>query len=789
MIRVIALMLGACCLLSNFTPKALSQAIPQAAAAQTAPQASPQATLKAGDLRVIQGTPLEKEYDGMLLNFMVKQAAEATQRRLERLNAVQSQADFSEWQEVNRTRFLELIGGLPGKPGDSATLNPRVTGEIQRDGYVVRKVIFESLPDLYVTANLYVPTAGTPPFPAVLSPCGHSENGKGYDVYQHLFIGLAKRGYVVLTYDPMGQGERIDYWDFIHRRNFLPDPDDQHAMAGIQEYLMGQDLARYFIWDGMRGIDYLASLPEVDKNRLGVTGSSGGGTLTTYISMLDPRVKAASIVTFITSIPKKIEARVNDPDADPEQDIPGLLAAGIDHTEFIGMIAPRPVLIGAATRDFFPIEGTHRTFAEVQRLYSTIGVPERIKMAEFDHKHMYSQPLREATYAWFDRWLKGTPGEQVHEPPITVEKDAELWATPTGQVATSIGGKRLYDFNREEGQRLNDRLRLDPHAQSAASLTLRISERLGLRPAPAKPGSVGVGRATVGDLTVEKLLLTTEPGIVVPTRLVFRSNPAPASAEATETQGRKGKRAAPEAHSAIEDARRPAVIYLRDRTGTPGDLALFEDWARQGKLVVVADVRGFGETKSSRQMSDPRIGYYDPRNGTDADFAYDSFFLGRPLLGMRVADARTVVRFVASRPDVDPRRLTLVGRGLAGPVALFTAALEPEISSLAIEGAPASYADIALAFLYEQPVSSMLPGVLRDFDLADVLASLAPRHLLVLNLEDASTRTLDGSQATHELGPVRDAYRNAHSDPAFEFRTGLDESEVQAALEKWATEH
>lgn len=331
---------------------------------------SAQEELKPEDMRVIQGTSLESKYQDMMLKYLLGQAAAETNKREARIEAIHSESEFKAWSDANRQKFLDLIGGLPHV---RTPLNARVVGEVVRDGYVVRKVIFESLPEFYVTANLYVPTLGKAPYPAILSPCGHSENGKAYEVYQHLYIGLVKRGYVVLTYDPQGQGERIQYWDFLsHRRQF---DFNQHGMAGIQEYLLGQNLARYFIWDGMRALDYLASLPEVDAARIGVTGSSGGGTLTTYITMLDPRVKVASIVTFITSIPKKIENRINDAESDPEQDIAGLLAAGIDHPEYLGMIAPRPVQIGSAMRDFFPIEGTRKTFGEAQQIYKTLGVP------------------------------------------------------------------------------------------------------------------------------------------------------------------------------------------------------------------------------------------------------------------------------------------------------------------------------------------------------------------------------------------------------------------------------
>lgn len=717
---------------------------------------SAQDRLKPEDLQVIQGTELENKYQEMLMKYMLSQAGAATEKRVARLEALHSQADIMAWSEANRKKFLDLIGGLPG---ELSPLNARVVGEVVRNGYVIRKVIFESLPEFYVTANLYVPTVGKAPFPAILSPCGHSQNGKDYDVYQHLFFGLVKRGYVVLTYDPLGQGERIQYWDFLaNRRRF---DFNQHGVAGIQEYLVGQNLARYFIWDGMRALDYLTSLPEVDDSRVGVTGSSGGGTLTAYITMLDPRVKAASIVTFITSISKKIENRLNDSESDPEQDIAGLLAAGIDHTEFLGMIAPRPVMIGAATRDFFPIEGTRKTFGEVQEIYKKLGVPDRVKMVEFDHRHMYSQPLREATYAWFDRWLKGTD-DAAHEPAMVTEKDDVLQCTPTGQVITSLGGKSVYNFNRAAAESLARNLeeyRVKPEFRT--QIAEKMEERLGLRAGWGEPPPTAlqkVGEVQTSDLVIEKYLLNTEEGIVVPTRIILPRNHSP---------------------------RLPAVLYLRDRNGEGDSPALFEELARQGWMVAVADVRGFGETMSASHIPDPHLDYFDPRDGMDADFTFASFFLGRPLLGMRVLDARAVIHYLRARRDVDPTHITLAGKGWAGVIALFTAAIDPEVTSLAVEGTPVSFGEIAAAYLYNQPVSLMLPAVLQDFDLPDVLASLAPRPLLVLDPQNAMTRKMDREEARQTGEFIRRRYARGGTMGRFEIDVMPHESDVREALVKW----
>lgn len=711
--------------------------------------------LQESDLRVIRDTPAEQDYRDMMMKFLLTQAARLTSQRLAAFHAIQSREDFQKWQTANRQKFLDLIGGLPET---KTPLNAQTTGEFQREGYLVRKVIFESLPGFYVTANLYVPTVDKPPYPAILTPLGHSDNGKAYDIYQHLFIGLVKRGYVVLSYDPLGQGERLQYWNFANQTPLLSGPDSEHAMMGIQEYLLGQDVARYFIWDGIRGLDYLSSLPEVDASRLGVTGNSGGGTLTTYISMLDPRVRAASIVTFLTSIPKKIEARDLDSDADSEQDIPGLLAAGIDHTEFVGMITPRPVLMGTATRDFFPIEGARQTYQELQQLYAKLGVPERIKRVEFDHRHMYSQPLRESTYAWFDRWLKGVDAV-AHEPEIVTERDNTLQCTPTGQVVTSLGGKRVYDYNLDEANRLAARLNEQRTQPGWRPKTLDSLRKLLAFPAETPNPSVQkISESVVGDLHIEKVLLTTEPGIVVPLRMITAT-------------GKSGKH--------------PALLFLRDRQGEEDPLSLFEPLAHAGYLVVYADMRGFGETWNARSVRDTPAGYYHFRDGVDADMTYGAFFLGRAMVGMRAWDALSSAAYLRSREDVDASRLTLIGKGWSGLPAVFAVALDPAISAVAVEDSPVSYSAIARADTYVQPATLLVPGALRSFDITDVLTALAPRPLLIVNPQTPQAAPMTSDAARDALVDVQRAYASAGASGSLHVVPANLPGDAAAALQQW----
>ncbi len=278
--------------------------------------------------------------------------------RRARFSAVKSRSQLESLQTSLRGSFLRLLDGLPTAAGPPSV---QKTGTIEADDYIIEKLVFESFPGYFVPALLYKPTKLAAPVPGVLSPCGHSTTGKAAGPYQILHINLAKRGYVVLTYDPVGQGERSQYWDATRGRSLFDLGCGEHAVLGNPLYLLGTSLARYRIWDGIRGLDYLTSLPEVDASKIGCVGNSGGGTLTSYIAALDPRVTAAAIGCYITTLRRRMGNRIQqDPSADPEQDIFGFVSEGIDHAGLLAMTAPRPTLLCTARFDFFPIEGAAR---------------------------------------------------------------------------------------------------------------------------------------------------------------------------------------------------------------------------------------------------------------------------------------------------------------------------------------------------------------------------------------------------------------------------------------------
>lgn len=394
-------------------------------------------------------------------------AEQQQERRRARFAAVRSKEELQALQTSLREAFLRLLDGIPASPGIPAV---RTMGTIDAGDYTIEKLAYDSFPGYFVPALLYRPSKVKSLLPGVLSPCGHSTNGKAAGAYQVLHVNLARRGYVVLTYDPVGQGERSQFWDPANRRSRFNLSCGEHAVLGNPLYLLGTSLARYRIWDGLRGLDYLASRPEVDPASLGCVGNSGGGTLTAYIAALDPRVAAAAICCYITTLPRRMANRIQeDPSADPEQDIFGFVSEGIDHAGLLALRAPRPTLVGSAVRDFFPIEGARESFAEARRLYDVAGAADRIAMAEAPGGHGLGASLRTAVYAWFDRWLAGREGT-APEMPVRPRPDAELLVCAGGQAALSMRSRPLLPMAWEAFERqprpprvpLDELLGLDP---------------------------------------------------------------------------------------------------------------------------------------------------------------------------------------------------------------------------------------------------------------------------------------------------------------------------------------
>src|SRR5690554_3596861 len=291
-------------------------------------------------------------------------------------------------QDIKQTMW-DVIGPFQAK----TALNVQITGKVKKDGFTVENLMYESLPGFYVTASLFIPDNIHKPNPAILFCSGHSTEAYRKQSYQMPLLNLVKKGFIVLAIDPVGQGERLQYFDIEKGLSIIGSSTKEHSYPSVQTALIGQSVARYFVWDGIRGIDYLVGRKEVDSKRIGVHGLSGGGTQTAYISALDDRVAASAPACYITSYRRLMESIGVQ---DGEQNFYHGLINNIDHADFIEMRAPKPTLIMANTSDFFSIQGARETYAELKNVYSIFAKEENIEIVEDDYGHGYTQKNRKA---------------------------------------------------------------------------------------------------------------------------------------------------------------------------------------------------------------------------------------------------------------------------------------------------------------------------------------------------------------------------------------------------------
>jgi cephalosporin-C deacetylase-like acetyl esterase len=681
------------------------------------------ATSALGALSLLAGTaraadPLEVVggLGDMVNAALSERARELFEERDRAVARLDSRAGIEERQRYIRDRFVEGLGGFP----DRTPLNPRITRTLEREGYRVEMLVYESLPGFHVTANVYVPEGHTPPFPAVLGTAGHTANGKASATYQHAWISLAKRGFLVLAFDPPGQGERSLYFDPDLGRSRVGIGTREHTHSGLQCLLTGHHFARYELWDAIRGVDYLLTRDDVDPERLAVAGNSGGGTQAAYLAVVEPRLNVAISSCYMTSW-KQLWFEPGPQDA--EQDLPGFLFHGLDFPDYAVAFAPRPFLIQAAIQDFFPIAGARSTYEEARRVYAVLGEPDRMGFFEHDDTHGWSRPRREAAYRWLERWLHGRDDEGT-EPEHETELESHLYATPTGQVSTSYeGAETVHTLNRAVAEEMYPK-------RSAASLpepgTLRalVRSRLRMEGPAGEPTVVSWALLEREGYRIEKIALATAPGITVPA-LVFVPEEGPSP--------------------------KPAVLYV-DGAGKAaearegGDL---EALVRAGHVVLAPDVRGVGESRPTSAS-----GGYRPV----WQMLQRALLVDRTLVGLQAEDLLATFEYLLAREDVDPERVAVLGRGQGGILAVALAALEPRVGKVALEGTVLSYLEMARARYHEDLVASFVPGVLKDFDLPDLAAAVAPRPLWILDPRTPTGALVSVDRARREYTPAERAY-------------------------------
>jgi dienelactone hydrolase len=655
-----------------------------------------------------------REYSRCLPDYLRDLAQKSYSARNRELAKLAGAPAIRARQQWVRDTFWKLAGERPA----ITPLNARTLGTFERDGYRVEKILYESVPGFHIPANLYLPASGAAPYPGVLFQMGHSGNGKAYDSYQRCCQGLARLGYVVLAFDPMGQGERVYYPNASLRATRLRSSDEEHTHPGKQMLLLGDTCTRLQLWDAVRSLDYLAAHPMVDPKRLASTGQSGGATLTMLLTAVDERLAAAAVMMGNTE--NFACANFNPPGStdDAEQNLLGGGPLGFDRWDLLYPLAPKPLLIQVSARDFF---GTYspsyltsgaEEFARLKTVYEKLGQAGRIAWRETPLPHGLSYDSRMEVYNFFGRWLKGDTKPVQEEPPVKPEPDETLWVAQSGNVVRTFGGKTPFQLNKE---------------RTPPKLPAPLDGLLGVR-RPAESLRAGVLRRGASQgVDVEAWEVSSAPQVWVPPWVFIprSSDPSKPVVLALEPGGRNGR-------------------------WREGDL--YQNIARAGYPLCVPDLRGIGDL-------DPEFGRgssgYQRSHQSEENYAWASLILGSPLLGQRVTDILAVIQALANYPALAGRKLRLAAQGKMTVPAAFAAALSPRVDSLYLSGGLVSYRSLVNTENYFYSFANFAPKLLLHTDLPEVIAGLAPRPV-------ALAGTVDAAGSRVEANRVGELYRSAN---------------------------
>lgn len=622
---------------------------------------------------ILKESGLLERPDLMVKQFLLAEIDAGHTNWQTRYETVKTADDVAVYSEERRAFFYRQLGPL----WEKTPLNPRRTGTLEKDGFRVEKIVFESQPKFNVTGALFLPDGARfkPPYPAVLLLCGHNIEGKGAKNYQRVCGLGAINGLAMFVVDPIEQGERIQTFDGNTPR-FKKRSGVAHNAIGAGSILLGRSTATFEVWDMIRALDYLQWRTDIIPNKIGVAGCSGGGTQTAYIMALDERVQAAAPSCYICSLFNAL-THIGRPQ-DSEQNVFGQLAFGMDHADYCIMRAPLPTLICTATKDFFNAGDAWSSFRYAQRIYTRLGVPEKMAILESDGEHGYSQEHREGTIRWMLRWLAGRDEritERESQPDVAAE---ELRCVGTPGVISLPGARTTYDINRDLAKRLAVQRTETWKSMTPEHAQALIRRRTGIRPLGEIPRATRVYDAG----NSRDFVLETEKNCFLPVRVN------------------------------IPVGTREASLYVDDKGRySDGANALFE---HADKAVVSVDLRGWGETMGAEQKSSSHAPEWF---GQDGSVYYLAYLCGRSFVQMRAEDLLAVARYLRDQYGVN---VHLVADGSARTIALHAAAVAPEcFASVVIENE--ATLQTWHSRVLEAPrfieLTDTVHGVLNDYDL------------------------------------------------------------------------
>lgn len=641
------------------------------------------------------------------------------------------------WERRKAELRAALFQAMGTVPGPDCPLAAKTIETLQRDSYRIEKVIFQTLPDVWMTATAYVPAPTAGKRPAVLVVHGHWPMARRDPVVQARCLGLVKLGFFVLAVDAFGAGERFTD----------PARGTYHgALYGSTLWPTGQSLLGVQVHENRRAVDYLLTREEVDGTRLGITGASGGGNQSMYAGALDERIQAVVPVCSVGNYQAYLRAACCVCEV-----LPGALRF-TEEGEVLGLTAPRALLVINATKDAFQfsVAEAKKSVAQAEPIFQLLAAGDRLRHLTFESPHAYNQAMREAMYGWMTLWLKNEgKGGPIPEPAHTVEKPEELSCFPDGKRPTVF----LFPpgLAAREGRRvLTSPVRMPTHREQweadAATMRAQLRQQVfGDFPQPPRP-TAQIGKSEAAD------------GLVT-AGLVFHPEPAMPLPVLVRTKG-KPKQA------------RPCILLHFDGKAEALNHPIAAALVQNGWSVLAPDLRATGETKPARD---------EVRGAPDHNSAEHALWVGRPLLGQWVFDVRCLVDWVVLQPTLDVKRLTLVGLGQAGLVALCAAGLDDRVAVTAAVETPLSFLS-EFAYPAGTRMGLLAPGILRVGDVPHLAGLVAPRRLVLAGGLTGEGRKQTLRQTRESTAFTRYVFRLQGADEAYRILDSTRAEDIAAAL-------
>ncbi len=654
------------------------------------------------------------------------------ERKRERISTLE---ELGAHREEMRRRFIGEMGGLIEAAGP---LRARVTGKREEKEFTLENIIFNSYSDIYVTASLYLPRGADFPGPAVLFVCGHSENGRMYDDYQMVCQTLARAGLIVFAIDPTGQGERSNYYDPEKGVYLVQRACDDHDSCGTPAVAAGMFLERYFLCDAMRAVDYMLTRPEIDPERIGITGNSGGGTTTVAMMACDDRIAAAAPGTFVTT---RREIMYSGQPQDSEQIWPGATEFGFDHLTAFLIFAPRPAAILAVDYDFFPIEGTLETFSAAKRFYGMYGRSEGIRLYRDQDTHRYTRRLAVHAAEFFTEVFLGKKAA-ITNGDIRPLPERALTATVSGNVKGEVpGAGTLQERIRESAARLREERMALPEEVRLARARQWLWEKVGKERKPtafhirvlAPEDTVDAGWNSGKDT---KAGGSTEAGIKGGTKAGIKGGMEAGSVEDEEagryrccsiswwTQRRlicAGNLIKAAEYSRTEHLPATIAVWPEGTRKISRHASWIRGQCRAGRQVLVLDVPGVGSLEQYPLIQGMP---YKERFGTLYRLCTDLIYAGDSMAAMHCYDVLRAIEMLGEEFGIEEQDITLYCQGQDGVYGIVAGFLNEKVKMEYGEDLLLNVEKEIIGtevFRYDNTLSLMIPGMLQYFDYEELL--------------------------------------------------------------------